>query len=151
MGSALGDGAVGHTGVDARSGYSLAGAMQQQYNMFGIKETAQPFPIASFNSQPDGFYQLSTFHTASADRQNFQLLPTPGHTQGSVCLYFPKEKILFSGDTLFRMGFGRTDLPGGNYGQLMDSLEQLFALPEDTAVYPGHGEPTTIGAERHRW
>ena len=56
--------------------------------------------------------------------------------------------MLFSGDTLFRMGYGRTDLPGGNMGQLIDSLERLFDLPSDVRVYPGHGEFTTIGAEK---
>ena len=79
---------------------------------------------------------------------NFQLLETPGHTPGSVCLYWPQEKVLFSGDTLFRMGYGRTDLPGGNMGQLIDSLERLFDLPSDVRVYSGHGEFTTIGAEK---
>lgn len=76
------------------------------------------------------------------------LIATPGHTPGSVCLYFPEDKILFSGDTLFRMGYGRTDLPGGNYSQLIRSLQRLFELPSDVRVYPGHGEPTTIGAEQ---
>ena len=79
---------------------------------------------------------------------NFELLETPGHTPGSVCLYWPEEKTLLAGDTLFRMGYGRTDLPGGNFGQLITSLERLFELPSDVRVYPGHGDPTTIGAER---
>ena len=79
---------------------------------------------------------------------NFELLETPGHTPGSICLYWPDEKVLLSGDTLFQMGYGRTDLPGGNIGQLIDSLEHLFTLPADTLVYPGHGEETTIGKER---
>ena len=77
----------------------------------------------------------------------FQVLETPGHTPGSICLYWPEDKVLISGDTLFQMGYGRTDLPGGNYGQLIDSLEHLFTLPSDTKVYPGHGDSTTIGAE----
>ena len=77
-----------------------------------------------------------------------QVLHTPGHTPGSICLYFPEEKVLFSGDTLFHYGYGRTDLPGGNYGQLIDSLEHLFMLPDDVKVYPGHGDFTTIGAEK---
>ena len=79
---------------------------------------------------------------------NFELLETPGHTPGSICLYWPEEKVLLSGDTLFQMGYGRTDLPGGNMGQLIESLEHLFTLPADTLVYPGHGAETTIGEER---
>ena len=79
---------------------------------------------------------------------NFELLETPGHTPGSICLYWPEEKVLLSGDTLFQMGYGRTDLPGGNMGQLIESLEHLFTLPDDTLVYPGHGAETTIGEER---
>ena len=78
----------------------------------------------------------------------FQVLHTPGHTPGSVCFYFPKEKVLLSGDTLFQMGYGRTDLPGGNYSQLINSLNLLFELPSDVQVYPGHGNFTTIGAEK---
>ena len=79
---------------------------------------------------------------------NVQILHTPGHTPGSVCLYWPEEKTLLSGDTLFRMGYGRTDLPGGDMGQLIASLQRLFELPNDTKVYPGHGDFTTIGAEK---
>ena len=79
---------------------------------------------------------------------NFELLETPGHTPGSICLYWPEEKTLLAGDTLFRMGYGRTDLPGGDMRQLIASLERLFTLPFDVRVYPGHGDPTTIGAER---
>ena len=60
-----------------------------------------------------------------------------------------KPGILFSGDTLFAGGIGRTDFPGGSYVRLLDSIQQrLFALPDDTVVYPGHGDPTTIGEER---
>jgi glyoxylase-like metal-dependent hydrolase (beta-lactamase superfamily II) len=77
-----------------------------------------------------------------------KVLETPGHTPGSVCLYLEKEGILFSGDTLFCMGYGRTDLPGGNTAQLIASLEHLFSLPPATRVLPGHGEFTTIGEER---
>ena len=76
-----------------------------------------------------------------------EVLETPGHTPGSICLYWPEEKTLISGDTLFQMGYGRTDLPGGNMSQLINSLDHLFTLPSDTKVYPGHGNFTTIGAE----
>lgn len=70
----------------------------------------------------------------------FRVLHTPGHTQGCVCLYCEEEQILFSGDTLFDGGYGRTDLPGGNYMQLMESLDRLTkTIPSGTTVYPGHG------------
>ncbi len=77
-----------------------------------------------------------------------QVLHTPGHTPGSVCLYCAQERALFSGDTLFPGSIGRTDLPGGNARQLTASLQRLLALPDDTIVYPGHGAETTLAAER---
>ena len=81
----------------------------------------------------------------------FRVLHTPGHTPGSVCLYHEEEKVLFSGDTLFRAGFGRTDLAGGSMHQLLSSLRTLLALPRDVRVYPGHGESTTIDEECRRY
>ncbi len=72
---------------------------------------------------------------------------TPGHTPGSICLYEPTEQALFSGDTLFASGYGRTDLPGGDEAALELSLGRLAALPASVRVYPGHGPATTIGAE----
>ncbi len=74
---------------------------------------------------------------------------TPGHTEGSVCLYFPAEKKLIAGDTLFAGSIGRTDLPGGSFEKIIDSLhDKLLALPDETVVVPGHGPQTTIGQER---
>ena len=117
----------------------MAQAMQQQYDLFGIHRTAEPFPIEDIKS---------SILNLKSQMSNFELLETPGHTPGSICLYWPEEKVLLSGDTLFQMGYGRTDLPGGNMGQLIESLEHLFTLPGDTVVYPGHGAETTIGEER---
>jgi glyoxylase-like metal-dependent hydrolase (beta-lactamase superfamily II) len=78
-----------------------------------------------------------------------QVIHTPGHTQGSVCLHFAPLKLLVAGDTLFAGSIGRTDLPGGNYGQIMDSIQsRLLLLPDETKVLPGHGPDTTIGTER---
>ena len=77
------------------------------------------------------------------------VLHTPGHTQGSSCLYLPEQKLLIAGDTLFAGSVGRTDLPGGNTDQLIHSIHnRLLPLPDDVAVLPGHGLPTTIGKER---
>jgi glyoxylase-like metal-dependent hydrolase (beta-lactamase superfamily II) len=77
------------------------------------------------------------------------VLHTPGHTEGSICLYFPAEKKLIAGDTLFAGSIGRTDLPGGSFEKIIDSLQgRLLALPDETVVVPGHGPLTTIGEER---
>ena len=78
-----------------------------------------------------------------------QVIHTPGHTEGSICIYFPFEKKLIAGDTLFAGSIGRTDLPGGSLEKIMESLHnQVLALPEETVVIPGHGPTTTIGEER---
>ena len=75
----------------------------------------------------------------------FRIMHTPGHSFGSICLYSESDKILFSGDTLFRESYGRYDF--GDLKQLLSSLNKLLLLPADTAVYPGHEMPTTIGHE----
>lgn len=77
------------------------------------------------------------------------VLHTPGHTEGSVCLYFPAEQKLIAGDTLFAGSIGRTDLPGGSFKKIMESLNgPVLSLPDETVVIPGHGPLTTIGEER---
>jgi glyoxylase-like metal-dependent hydrolase (beta-lactamase superfamily II) len=77
------------------------------------------------------------------------VIHTPGHTEGSVCLYFPAEQTLIAGDTLFAGSIGRTDLPGGSFKKIISSLhEKVLALPDDTIVVPGHGPQTSIGEER---
>lgn len=76
-----------------------------------------------------------------------KVLHTPGHTQGGVCYYV--GNVLFSGDTIFRESVGRCDLPGGNFDQIVSSIEnKIFKLPEETVIYPGHGKPTTVGWEK---
>ncbi|MGH9417458.1 MAG: MBL fold metallo-hydrolase [Terriglobales bacterium] len=78
-----------------------------------------------------------------------EVLETPGHTEGSICLYLPGEGKLFAGDTLFAGSIGRTDLPGGDYVAILESIRgTLLMLPDNTRVIPGHGTETTIGHER---
>lgn len=79
----------------------------------------------------------------------FEIIETPGHTPGGICLYCQKENILFSGDTLFNTSVGRCDFPGGSMKSLCQSIrEKLFLLPDDTIVYPGHNGDTTIKFEK---
>ena len=92
---------------------------------------------------------LADADTVKAGSLAAQVLHTPGHTEGSVCLYFPAEKKLIAGDTLFAGSIGRTDLPGGSYKKILHSLHQrVLTLPDETVVIPGHGPVTTIGEER---
>ncbi len=89
--------------------------------------------------------------TLGADAARFEILHTPGHTQGSVSVWIPSEQKLIAGDTLFRDSIGRTDLPGGDSRQILRSIEnKLLQLPEDATVIAGHGPSTTIGREKDR-
>jgi len=98
-------------------------------------------------AQPDG--GLKDGDVMGLERYPAHVLHTPGHTQGSVCLHFVPLKLLIAGDTLFAGSIGRTDLPGGNFKQIIDSLHsRVLTLPDETAVIPGHGPATTVGEER---
>jgi len=78
-----------------------------------------------------------------------EVIFAPGHSPGHVCFYCARQQFMISGDVLFNRSIGRTDLPGGNHGQLIRSIrEKLFVLPDETVVYSGHGERTTIGEEK---
>ena len=92
---------------------------------------------------------LSEADTVKAGPLSANVLHTPGHTEGSICLYFPAEKTLIAGDTLFAGSIGRTDLPGGSFEKIIHSIHgKLLTLPDETVVVPGHGELTTIAQER---
>jgi len=85
----------------------------------------------------------------SAGALSGEILLTPGHTEGSLCLYFEPEKKLIAGDTLFAGSIGRTDLPGGDYEKILNSIHRkVLELPDDVIVVPGHGPLTSIGEER---
>ena len=89
--------------------------------------------------------------TLTCGATELTFLHTPGHTQGSLCVFVPSEQLLVAGDTLFRDSVGRTDLPGGDSRMLMRSIKsKLLALPDETRVIPGHGDETTVGRERER-
>ena len=133
---------------------------------FGIKVAAHPDVKTDFvhakrhaawlGFRPEGDAQIDLPDIDLADEQvikvgesTLEVICTPGHAQGSVSLYAQIEGWVFTGDALFCRSIGRTDLPGGNYEQLRTSIiERLFHLPDDTEVYPGHGESTTIFDEQ---
>ncbi|MFO7772981.1 MAG: MBL fold metallo-hydrolase [Dehalococcoidia bacterium] len=103
--------------------------------------------LSPFKSPPAPDRLLKDGDRIDVGELHFEVLHTPGHSPGGICLL--GHGVVFSGDTLFSFGIGRTDFPGGSYEQLMNSIhEKLMALPDETIVYPGHGPSTTIGDER---
>jgi glyoxylase-like metal-dependent hydrolase (beta-lactamase superfamily II) len=118
-------------------------AVVQQGEMFGLR--VEPQPGVDFFYEDAGPWRFGNYGA--------WVYHTPGHCPGGVCLAVGREgetaRTLFVGDTLFAGSIGRTDLPGGDHPTLLRSIrEVLFSFPDDTVVYPGHGEPTTIGRER---
>jgi glyoxylase-like metal-dependent hydrolase (beta-lactamase superfamily II) len=119
--------------------YALLKMLDVQATWIGV---APPGDVAIEASIGDG-ESLQTGNLSA------KVMHTPGHTEGSVCLYFPAEKLLIAGDTLFAGSIGRTDLPGGSFEKIMRSLrDRVLTLPDETVVIPGHGPRTTIGEER---
>lgn len=116
---------------------SLQGQSQSLGAVFGLSHPAPP--------RPDRL--LKDGDSLDIGGLYFSVLHTPGHTPGGICLL--GQGAVFTGDTLFNYGIGRTDLPGGSYDQLVNGIHtKLMTLPDNTVVYPGHGPETTIGAER---
>ena len=106
--------------------------------MFGVPVKESPMPDVEL--EPGQVLEVGTLR--------FQVLHTPGHSPGSVTFYLEEEGVAFDGDVIFQLGIGRTDLPGGDWNTLMRSIrEVLFALPDETVLYPGHGPKTTVGQE----
>ncbi|HLY43730.1 MAG TPA: MBL fold metallo-hydrolase [Terracidiphilus sp.] len=113
--------------------------MDEQAAWLGVNPPETALPDEGLN---DG-------QRVGVDAYPAQVIHTPGHTQGSICLHFVPLKMVFAGDTLFARSIGRTDLPGGNSEQILDSIaSRLFTLSDETRVIPGHGPATTIGEER---
>lgn len=117
----------------------LANAVNEQAQMFG-------FPYHDGISRISN--NLSDNEIIEIAEADCKVLHIPGHSKGHLAYYLPKYDIVFAGDALFRMSIGRTDLPGGNYNELINSIEEkLLTLPRQTVVMPGHGIKTTIGDE----
>lgn len=133
------------------------------YETFGLQPEVSEADLKMMEnlaSQAKTFYQLDLNYNFPAVGRTFQpnevisfgnhqlrVIETPGHSRGSVTFYCKEENVAFTGDTLFKTSIGRTDFPGGSMFQIINSLRLLAQLPDNTIVYPGHGEPTSIGWE----
>lgn len=117
----------------------LLESLEEQAKLFDIKTKKSPLPD----------YYLSEDLTLSIGNTKLNFIFTPGHTPGEYCVYLSENKILFSGDVLFKESIGRTDLWKGDYNQLINSIKKkIFILSEEVTVYPGHDEQTTIAHEK---
>lgn len=123
-----------------KSDETLGARMQQQAMMFGMREKLDAVSLTSYLEDGD---------KVKVGEGELDVLHVPGHSPGSIALYDPEGKYVIVGDALFDGSIGRTDLPGGDFGTLINSIRsKLLTLPDDTTVYPGHGPATTIGREK---
>jgi hydroxyacylglutathione hydrolase len=120
----------------------------EEAQLRAVKNYAPVYGFTAFSeAEPDRFINESD--TITFGNTNWKILFLPGHSPGHVGFYDGKEKILFSADVLFQNSIGRTDLPGGNFDTLIQSIhKKIFTLPDDIVVYPGHGPTTTVGEEK---
>lgn len=111
------------------------------------KFTIMRLPFDLEAAEPD--VELEGGEVLSIGKLNFKIVHTPGHTEGGICLVEETEKVIFSGDTLFNGSIGRCDLPGGSMHELVDSIkDKIMIYPDETTIYCGHGEETSVGFER---
>jgi len=112
-------------------------------------ETLELFGSYMLNETPKPDSFLEEGDTIYLGSKRIEIIHTPGHTPGSICMYIYEDQILLTGDTLFRGAYGRTDLPGGDPQKIFGSLRKIFTMFSDNfRVLPGHGEETTIGSEK---
>lgn len=112
-----------------------------------VHEKDEALMVFSAKKSPDKL--LKGGEKLAVGSLSFEIIHTPGHSRGGICVYNKEAEALFSGDTLFYNDHGRTDLPGSSQAEMESSLKKLLALPPQTKVYPGHGKPTTVGDEKN--
>jgi len=133
------------------------------FSSYGLKPEIHPLELAVLKfavpygarygiiveESPEPIINLKEGDEIHFGNSQLEIIFAPGHSPGSVCFYCKEEGILIGGDVLFRQSIGRTDLPGGDHEQLLRSIRKnIFVLPDDTIVFPGHGEETTLGFEK---
>ncbi len=143
--------------VITHSHWDHIGAARDLVDTFGLEVAAHPLSVAHLKDPRGGPVPIAP---VEVDRLlndgdelqlgglSFAIFHTPGHAKGQISLYSAAEHVMFGGDTLFPNGYGRTDIPGASDHETAQTLIRLLDLPDDVTVYPGHGEPTTIGKER---
>ena len=132
----------------SRYGAKFAVSSKDKFLVESAKQNAAMFGIGGGDIVEVIDVDLEGMESIKFGQTELQIITTPGHTPGHVVFYEPQAKVLFTGDTLFRESIGRTDLPGGDYSWIMNSiLEKIMPLGDDVKVYPGHGETTDIGHE----
>ena len=132
----------------SRYGAKFAVSSKDKFLVESAKQNAAMFGIGGGNIVEVIDVDLEGMESIKFGQTELQIITTPGHTPGHVVFYEPQAKVLFTGDTLFRESIGRTDLPGGDYSWIMNSiLEKIIPLGDDVKLYPGHGETSDIGHE----
>ena len=140
---------MGNADVKKRYGIKVEAHVEAFADFARAKHQAAMFglPFAAECEMPDA--QLDEGELIAVGNSHIEVISTPGHAKGSISLFAEMEGWVFTGDALFCRSIGRTDLDGGNYDELRDSIRgKLFHLPDDTTVLPGHGESSTIGDEQ---
>ena len=132
----------------SRYGAKFAVSSKDKFLVESAKQNAAMFGIGGGNIVEVIDVDLEGMESIKFGQTELQIITTPGHTPGHVVFFEPQAKVLFTGDTLFRESIGRTDLPGGDYSWIMNSiLEKIMPLGDEVQVYPGHGDTTDIGHE----
>lgn len=140
---------VGNTAVKKRYGIPVAAHPNVKDDFLRSRQQAQLFGMSFMGDGELPDRDLEDGEVIKVGESTLEVISTPGHAMGSISLYAEIEGWVFTGDALFCRSIGRTDFPGGNYEQLRTNIiERLFHLPDDTEVYSGHGESTTIFDER---
>ena len=134
------------------SGTPLIGHKEGEYMRANVLQISEMYglPAGDMQNCPEPTKYLTGGETISIGAFEFSVLFTPGHAPDHLCFYCESEKLLIAGDTLFAGSIGRTDLPGGNQDQLFESIRnEIYTLPGETKVLPGHGPDTTVDNEKH--
>lgn len=143
------DHSFGISYISAKYNVNLEANMADQFLAERLNAQAEMFGIPMKISDLEINKNLVDGNTITIGDESLLILQVPGHSPGSIVLYSPVSSFVISGDVLFKNSIGRSDLPGGNYNQLIGNIKsKLMTLPDDVVVYPGHGLETTIGEEK---